>query len=302
MPGRPPFGYKRQKDGLTIDRVKLPIIRSFFDHFLLYGSLRGAVRAIKQKYGTVIAVSTGKQWLTNPIYRGDLPQGDKILRDSHTPILSREEGAQIDRLLRRNRNFKPRSASSQRSLSGLVICKECGHKLTIVSVKTYLYLRCPECPLKVKCRSLSYQQSLDLILEQICNQLPRFLGTIPQTKLTSYRANLISQIDHKLQLLEQIPSYLDQGIFDEESAKVRLNNLNTEIAHLQQQLSQLPPLDLTVIAPTLANLEFWQDLSEVERRRYFREFIQAIEFTPPQTLEVKFIPPSAPQISYTREK
>lgn len=296
MRGRPPFGYKRLKDRLTIDRVKLPVLRLFFDHFLLYGSLRGAVRAIKQKYGMVIAVSTGKQWLVSPVYRGDSPQGDKILRDTHSAILSREEGAQIDRLLRRNRSFTTRSVSSPRSLAGLVKCRECGHKLRIVSVQTYLYLRCPECPLKPKCRSLTYQTSLDQILMQICEQLPKFLGAIPQTQFTNFRANLESQINTKLQLLEQIPTYLDQGILDQESMAVRLTNLHTEIAHLQQKLSQLPPLDLTVIAPTLARLEFWQDLSEVERRRYLREFIQVIEFTPPQALEVKFIPPHAPQI------
>lgn len=294
MPGRPPFGYKRSQNELVIDRGKFPIVRHFFDHFLLYGSLRSAVRAIKQKYGTTIAVSTGKQWLINPVYRGDSPQGNKILRNTHDPILSREEAAQIDRLLRRNRDFAPRSASSQHSLSGLVKCVICTHKFTIVAVKNYLYLRCPECPQLAKCKGLKYQESLEVIFMQISLQLSQLLSALPQERLTNLRANIDSQIGHKEELLNQIPNFLSQGILDDESANLRAANLHTEIAKLQQQLSQLPPIDLMLIAPTLAKLEFWQDLSEVERRRYFREFISAIEFRPPDGLVVKFIPRGAP--------
>ncbi len=294
MRGRIPFGYKRQKDQLVIDRAKFPIVRHFFDHFLLYGCIRSAVRAIKHKYGKTIAVSTGKQWLTNPVYRGDWPQGNKIWRDHHPPILSREEGAQIDRLLRRNRSFSPRSASSPRSLSGLVRCSVCHHPFTIVSVQNYVYLRCPNCPAEPKCRGLSYQASLESVLQQICQQLPPFLAAIPQTHLSNLRANLESQINAKLELLNRIPDYLNQGIFDGESAQIRMMNLHTEIARLQQELSQLPPMDLNLVAPTLCRLEFWQDLSEVERRRYFREFIHSIDFTPPDRLIVNFIPRSAP--------
>ena len=71
-PGSAPFGYKRGKDKYAIDRVDASIVKEFFDRFLLYGSLRGAVRYIAQKCNKVIAVSTGGYWLTNPVYRGDL--------------------------------------------------------------------------------------------------------------------------------------------------------------------------------------------------------------------------------------
>ncbi len=49
-------------------------------------------------------------------------QNGQILSDTHTPIISREEAAQIDRLLRRNRRLPPRTASANRSLAGLVSC------------------------------------------------------------------------------------------------------------------------------------------------------------------------------------
>ncbi|MGB8700444.1 MAG: recombinase family protein, partial [Thermosynechococcaceae cyanobacterium] len=125
-PGRAPYGYRRGRDRYVIDRSVTPVLRDFFDQFLLYGSLRGAVRYIGQKHGKKVSVSTGRRWLTNPVYRGNLAyRNQDTLPGTHPPILTPEEAAQIDRLLRRNRNLAPRAASAPRSLAGLVFCQQC---------------------------------------------------------------------------------------------------------------------------------------------------------------------------------
>jgi hypothetical protein len=111
---------------MLLDRAAAPVVKDFFEQFLLYGSVRGAVRYLAKTYRKRIAVSTGRRWLTHPVYRGDLLYQDgRVLRDTHTPILGREEAAQVDRLLRRNRRLPPRTASAPaiaggpRSLSGM---------------------------------------------------------------------------------------------------------------------------------------------------------------------------------------
>ncbi|NEP76590.1 recombinase family protein, partial [Okeania sp. SIO2G5] len=71
-PGKPPYGYRRGKDRYILDRSTAPVVKDFFDNFLLYGSLRRSVRYLAQKYNKKISVSTGKRWLTNPVYRGHL--------------------------------------------------------------------------------------------------------------------------------------------------------------------------------------------------------------------------------------
>ncbi|MCY7278155.1 MAG: recombinase family protein, partial [Phormidesmis sp. CAN_BIN44] len=53
--------------------------------------------------------------------------------------------------------------------------------------------------------------------------------------------------------------------------------LRTEIAQLQDKLAQLPPANLRAIAQTVSIPQFWLDLSEPERRFYFREFIRQID-------------------------
>ena len=77
------------------------------------------MRYLEQKYAKKISVSTGRRWLTNPVYRGDLEyQNGEVIRNTHIPIISREEAAQTDRLLRRNRRLSRRTASAPHSLAG----------------------------------------------------------------------------------------------------------------------------------------------------------------------------------------
>lgn len=134
-PGKAPYGYRRGKDRYILDRSTAPVVKEFFERFLLFGSLRGAVRYLEKRYGKKISVSTGKNWLTNSVYRGDLAyQNQQIIPDTHVPILSRSEAAQIDRLLRSNSKLPPKTSSAPRSLAGLVTCQQCQSSMTITRV------------------------------------------------------------------------------------------------------------------------------------------------------------------------
>ncbi|MEY2984177.1 MAG: hypothetical protein RLZZ568_794, partial [Cyanobacteriota bacterium] len=115
-PGKAPYGYRRSATQYVLDKATAPIVKAFFERFILSGSLRGTVRYIEQNYYKKIAVSTAKRWLTHPVYRGDLCyQKQTIIPDTHPALLSRLEAAQIDRLLRRNAPLAPRTASAARS-------------------------------------------------------------------------------------------------------------------------------------------------------------------------------------------
>jgi hypothetical protein len=298
-PGSAPFGYKRGKDKYAIDRANAPIVKEFFEHFLLYGSLRGAVKYISQKFNKTIAVSTGKHWLTNPTYRGDLAykavDPPQIIRDTHKAIISRDEAAQVDRLLRRNRSLPSRTASAERSLAGLVFCVTCQGKLTVASVsergkkiqrqssksktesKSYLYLRCSTCPQTPKCRGLNYDRVLNHVIETICIELPKAVSGTGVSQIGNIKAQIESQILAKQEIIEQIPPLLSLGILDAETADLRIYKIRTEIAELEAKISQLPPTNLVAIAQAISIPQFWLDLSESERRFYFREFIRAIQ-------------------------
>lgn len=283
-PGKAPYGYRRGKERYTIDRTVAPIIKDFFEQFLLYGSLRGAVRHLEKRYSKKISASTGHSWLINPTYRGDLKYQDgRIVLNTHTPIVSRDEAAQIDRLLQQHRTLAPRTASASRSLSGLVTCAQCQSAMTISRVtdrqriQEYLYLRPITCPNRPKCRSIPYEQVLDQTIQHICQDLPRAVEEKPIPDLEPIKQGITGAIGAKQQILSQLPDLVTSGILDTETAELRGYHLRTELAELQSKLAQLPPVNLKAIAQTVSIPEFWLDLSESERRFYFREFIRQIQ-------------------------
>ena len=285
-PGKAPYGYRRGKDRYIVDRSTAPVVKDFFEQFLLYGSLRGAVRYLEKKYSKKIAVSTGWRWLTNPIYRGDLGyQNGEVVSDTHSPILNREEAAQIDRLLRRNRRLPPRTASAPRSLAGLVICGECQSHMTVTSVtrprtsKEYLYLRPINCPSSPKCRAIAYEKILQYTIKGICQELPRAVAGMNAPSLDGVKQAINSEITQKQEILTQLPGLTTTGVLDSETADLRVYKLRTEISQLRSRLAALPPVNLQAIAQAVSIPQFWNDLSEAERRFYFREFIRQIEVT-----------------------
>ncbi|MDF0556533.1 recombinase family protein [Kamptonema sp. UHCC 0994] len=283
-PGKAPYGYRRGKDRYTVDRSAAPAVKDFFEHFLLYGSLRGSVRYLAKKYGKKISVSTGRRWLTNPVYRGDLEyQNDQVISNTHIPIISREEAAQIDRLLRRNQRLPPRTASAPRSLAGLVVCKECDSSMTVAKVTShrkdqeYLYLRPISCPQKPKCKALSYEKILSQTIEVICRDLPLAVAELTMPDMEGIKGGIVSEIAAKQEIIDRLPILTEEGILDVETAELRSYKLRTEISELQSKLAQLPPVNLRSIAQAVSLPQFWLDLSESERRFYFREFISQIE-------------------------
>ncbi|WP_299405549.1 recombinase family protein [Acaryochloris sp. IP29b_bin.148] len=283
-PGKAPYGYRRGKDRYVIDRTVSPVVKDFFEHFLLYGSLRGSVRYIAKKHGKKISVSTGRRWLTNPVYRGDLTyQNQQVVMDTHTPLLSREEAAQVDRLLRRNRSLTPRAASAPRSLSGIVFCATCQSPMTISRVmprgkgKEYLYLRPTKCPDKPRCQAISYDKILQKTIQSICDELPQAVAGVNQPILSQFKQGVDAEIAAKQKILSQLPELVEINVLDQSTADLRAYNLQTEIAELKSRLAQLPPVNLKEIAQTVSIDQFWMDLSESERRFYFREFIRQVD-------------------------
>lgn len=283
-PGRAPYGYRRGKERYVIDRSVAPVVRDFFNNFLLYGSLRGAVRHIAKRHNKKVSVSTGQRWLTSPVYRGDLLyQGQDIIPDAHPALLPREEAAQVDRLLRRNRRLAPRSASAPRSLAGIVSCANCQSAMTVSRVtarrrsKEYLYLRPIACPLQKKCRAIAYPAVLEQTIRQICTNLPKAVEGVDIPVMAQLKQNVEAQIGAKQNVLGQLSELIETDVLDAATAELRAYTLKTEISALRERLAQLPPVNLQAIARTVSIEQFWLDLSESERRFYFREFIRQIE-------------------------
>jgi uncharacterized protein YfkK (UPF0435 family) len=141
----------------------------------------------------------------------------------------------------------------------------------------YLYLRPVTCPQKPPCQAISYQKILERTIEKICADLPSAVAQLDSPNLEGIKQALAAEINQKREILKQLPVLQEQGILDEETSDWRSYKIRTEIAQLEDKLAQLPPVNLQAIAQTVSLPQFWLDLSEAERRFYFREFIKTIE-------------------------
>jgi hypothetical protein len=212
-----------------------------------------------------------------------LYQNQTIIADTHPALLTRLEAAQIDRLLRRNAPLAPRTASAPRSLAGLVHCQRCQTPWQIASVvsrhqaKDYCYLRPKACAETPKCKAIAYQPFLHQAIDQICQALPEAVQQLPTAPLGKQLTALKTAIAEKQGILEQLCQLESQGVLDAQTHQLRRYGIKGEIAQLQQRLDQLPPDELQRIIPNVSLPQFWRDLSETERRFYFREFIQQIQ-------------------------
>ncbi len=283
-PGKAPYGYRKTKERYQLDRSTAPVVKDFFERFLRLGSLRGAVRFLEKRYGKKISVSTARRWLSHPVYRGDLLYGDKtIISDTHSALISREDAAQVDRLLRSHGQHASKTASAPRSLAGLVVCQACQSPLIINRVTQprsqhdYLYLRPQLCPRQSKCSGLDYHQVLRQIIEQVCEQFPQKVAEAKLPSLTAIKTAITAQIEQKQAIILKLSELETEGILDQASRELRDYHLQGEIAQLRQQIEELPPDDLKRISDAVTLPQFWLDLSEEERRFYFREFIQQIQ-------------------------
>ena len=305
-PGKAPYGYRRGQDRYLVDKSTAPVVKDFFERFILFGSLRGAVRYLEKRYGKKISPTTGRNWLTNPVYRGSLQykkqsKNQSIISHTHTAIINSEEAAQIDRLLRRNRSLPSRTASAPRSLAGLVVCQQCQLGMNITRVTQhhkqteYLYLRCPKCPKKPKCKAIAYAQVLTQTITKICLELPLAVAQLELPPDSAIKKSGEQKILKQQAILQQLLDLEEQGILDQETVALRTYKLRNEIAQLEINMAQLPPGNLKAIAQAVSLPQFWLDLSEAERRFYFREFIKQIAIIPHEheskswSIELKFI-------------
>jgi hypothetical protein len=110
--------------------------------------------------------------------------------------------------------------------------------------------------------------------------------------MDGFKAKISQDIIDKQQTIANLPELIDSGILDRETVELRTYKLKTEISQLQSRLAAFPPVNLQSLAQAVSIPQFWLDLSESERRFYFREFIKSIDIDPQSSdldLQLRFI-------------
>lgn len=239
-PNGTPLGYRNDPATRTIvlDPVYAPMVRRMFDLALTggYSARRIALMARDvwgfrtpirgKKGGGPIPPNSVHRLLTNPFYTGRFTWADEAYEGRHAPIVTAEEFATVQAIIRR-----PRSNRAQRHsfpLTGVICCGACGRAVTAEHKinrhgKRYTYYHCAKTGLGPKCRQPSIRA--EVLTEQVEQGLAR-LAIRPEVA------------ERLRRLLE-----LTQG-YEKASAQALRESLAKSLRDVQAQISELMALRL----------------------------------------------------------
>ena len=205
--GPAPYGYRLTADrsNLDLDPEQAPIARALVQAFIANKQMRPALRQLEQQgHPTFTSIAGFKAWLLNPslagyrvynkmeVYRDSegrrrrrhKPAGvyGELVANCHPKLISEVEHAKV-RAIFANQRVRERSglvANRVNTLTGLVVCGHCGHRMGYQYGKklryTYLkcvYLRC-EGPRHNRIRSDTVEEALWTALKNHKQQLLTF--------------------------------------------------------------------------------------------------------------------------------
>ena len=284
--GKVPRGYRIENKHLVLSD-EAPAISDGITYFLKTNSLNATTRYLRQKYNINMSIQNLKQ----SILRNEKYIGKCRDNMNYCPrLISDEDFRRIQDILNRNINVK----SSQKYdyiFSGLLVCAECGYKMTACHINVTSKRKCGkvyhykypayECPqYKRKCEIGGEIRESKIETYMIENLRPVLEGVSAECRskeaaVVDNRA-MKANIRKKMDRLKQL--YLDELISIDEYKADRLG--------LENQLETIPdviePKRNTAAIDALLKTDFetaYQTMSNQEKRKFWRSIVKEIRIS-----------------------
>ena len=123
--GNPPLGLKVEDKHIVPDPETAPIVRELFHHYEMHRSISRAVREVGEQFNRVLWLDGTRKMLANPLYKGAYRDNPAYCE----PLIPPEEFDRIQELLK-ERSIRHNQTGRIYLFSGLLICSECGRKMS----------------------------------------------------------------------------------------------------------------------------------------------------------------------------
>jgi site-specific DNA recombinase len=146
LPGKPPIGYKNDRENKTIivDEDRFGLVRQMWDLMLLgnytvseiarIADKEWGLRSIPRKRSgnKPLSISAVYTMFQNLFYVGYVPYVGKINKGNHTPMITQQEFDRVQELIKRRNNPRPilTEENDPFPYRGLIKCGECGCAIT----------------------------------------------------------------------------------------------------------------------------------------------------------------------------
>jgi site-specific DNA recombinase len=127
----PPYGYRLAAGRLEPDPAAAALMTDAFKRYAAGHLVSHIARDITATRGRLLAVSTLKRSLGNPVYVGRVALNGIERPGVHESIVDDVTWQKVQRRLARDRRTPSRHLATSHSLVGLVVCDHCGRKLQL---------------------------------------------------------------------------------------------------------------------------------------------------------------------------
>lgn len=175
--GSLPLGLRIQDKRVVPDPDNAEIVRAFFRTYREKSSVNAAMAYIRDMYGVMLWDRSARKMLKNTLYKGEY-RGNTAYCE---PLIPPEEFDAVQKLLE-SRSVRQNESGRVYLFSGLVVCTECGFKMTGSCAgtkcgKEYRSYRCRNATIYHKCthrKQMSEEKLEQWLLQNISTELDRW--------------------------------------------------------------------------------------------------------------------------------
>ena len=273
--GALPLGLKIENKRIVPDE-NAEAARAVFEHYAAHGNKQAARDMLQERYGISVPHLTISKLLSNPLYKGQYRDNANYC----DPIIPAElfDRVQVD-LARRSTRMPP--TGRVYLFAGLLVCAECGHRLTVCTSggKRTRY-RCPQHYMRKICdhstsirESVIETQLLDYLADQVADQEVKIAPKQKKPRINR------TAIEGKLTRLKEL--YVDGDITKEKYIAER-DRLTALLSETQESPTR------PIIALGRDFVKSYVDIPQERIKLFWREIIDHIDVDTENHLYIYF--------------
>ena len=278
-----PFGFE-VRDKKVVPNEYAPAALEAFQMFADTGNTYAVRDMIQTKYGVRLPYEAVYRFLQNPMYKGQYRDNPNYCQ----PIVSSELFDRVQADFAERRKTKKTPSGRIYLFSGLLICKECGRRMTVSpgskgSLHPERY-RCPGHLMGKTCgnnRTVTEYEIETYLLDTITKAVAsaEFEYKVSEKKTPTVNKSAVKQ---KLSRLKEL--YIDGDITKEEytAQKQKITSILTE-----SQTQPTKPRLQVIIGDDFA--EYYTNSDKTQKRSFWRNIIDHIVFDRNKNMDVFFI-------------
>lgn len=302
--GKVPRGYKIKDKKLVIDEEVAPMIKDIYNFYESTNSLQKLVVYVKDNY-THIHHLTLKRILTNPLYIGNHRCDSAETNNFCEAIISKDQFYNIQRLLEVNiKKYKGKHSAPPFIFSSILVCKDCGHKLTgnratrynkSLGDYSYVTYRCIHhykeklCINNYACpeKNILEKYLLDNVQNELLKHITNFKSS-QSIKKEINNKNKINSINKKIELLRDL--YLDE-LISKDDYKNKYQDLMTKLNFFETK-------EVNIVENNIEHLEnflkldfkeIYTGLDNIDKRRLWLSIIDKIIIGKGKSIKIVFL-------------